>query len=135
MLVIATYRRRDRRGTVRAHRAPSRSGQRSKIELSGFDDHEVRALVRSTAPPETMHTLVELTVALHDVTGGNPLFLRELLRELDEQFVMVEQTPAELSQTITEIAPPVSRAGGSPARRLTRPAHRVICAAATVGAT
>ena len=134
MLAIATY----RDDEIDGERAElimrlARSAQRSTIELSGFDDHEVRALVRSTAPPETMHTLVELTVALHDVTGGNPLFLRELLRELDEQFVMVEST-AELAETIASISPVGVRAlVDRRLERLTEPARRVIRAAATVG--
>ena len=133
VLVIATY-----RDEIDAERAElierlTRSAQRTKIELSGFDDHEVRALVRATAPPETMHTLVELTVTLHDVTGGNPLFLRELLRELDEQVVKVENT-AELSETISAIAPVGVRAlVDRRLARLTEHAHYVICAAATVG--
>lgn len=134
ILVIATY----RDDEIDGERAElierlARSGQRSKIDLSGFDDHEVRALVRSTAPPETMHTLVELAVTLHDVTGGNPLFLRELLRELDEQFVKVDGT-AELSETIAAISPSGVRAlVDRRLERLTEHAHRVICAAATVG--
>ncbi len=133
MLVIATYR--DEVDTERSELIErlARTGRRSKIELSGFDDHEVRALVRATAPPETMHTLVELAVTLHDVTGGNPLFLRELLRELDEQVVNLGST-TELSQTITEIAPAGVRALVN--RRLARVtvhANRVMCAAATVG--
>ncbi|MDQ1511804.1 MAG: hypothetical protein QOG50_3648 [Actinomycetota bacterium] len=133
MLVIATY-----RDEIDAERAElierlTRSAQRTKIELSGFDDHEVRALVRATAPPETMHTLVELTVTLHDVTGGNPLFLRELLREIDEQVAKVEST-AELSETISAIAPVSVRAlVDRRLARLTEHAHLVICAAATVG--
>jgi DNA-binding SARP family transcriptional activator len=133
MLVIATY-----RDEIDAERADlierlARSAQRTKIELSGFDDHEVRALVRATAPPETMHTLVELTVTLHDVTGGNPLFLRELLRELDEQVVKVEST-AELSAAISAIAPVGVRAlVDRRLARLTEHAHHVVCAAATVG--
>ena len=133
MLVIATFR--DEIDPERAELIErlTRSAQRTKIALSGFDDHEVRALVRATAPPETMHKLVELTVTLHDVTGGNPLFLRELLRELDEQVVKVEST-AELSETITAIAPVGVRAlVDRRLARLTEHAHRVICAAAAVG--
>jgi len=134
MLVIATF----RDDEIDGERADligrlARSGQRSKIDLSGFDDHEVRALVRSTSPPETMPALVELTVTLHDATGGNPLFLRELLRELDEQFVKLEST-AELAETITAIAPAGVRAlVDRRLERLTEHAHRVVCAAATVG--
>src|SRR4029079_10102270 len=79
------------------------------------------------------HTLVELTVTLHDVTGGNPLFLRELLRELDEHFVKVEST-AELSETIAAISPVGVRAlVDRRLERLTEHGRRVICAAATVG--
>lgn len=133
MLVIGTF-----RDEVDGERAElierlGRSGHRSKIDLAGFDGHEVRALVRATAPPETMHTLFELTGTLHDVTGGNPLFLRELLRELDEQVVKVETT-AELSETIAAIAPAGVRAlVDRRLARLTERAHRVMCAAATVG--
>jgi len=121
LLVIATY-----RDEIDAERAElierfTRSAQRTKIELSGFDDHEVRALVRATAPPETMHTLVELAVTLQDVTGGNPLFLRELLRELDGPVVKIENA-AELSETITAIAP-VRRSGAR--RSPARPPHRL----------
>ena len=79
-----------------------------------------------------MHTLLELTVTLHDVTGGNPLFLRELLRELDEQVVKVET--AELSKRSRAIAPVGVRAlVDRRLERLTEHAHRVICAAATLG--
>jgi predicted ATPase/DNA-binding SARP family transcriptional activator len=133
MLVIATY-----RDEVDGERADiierlARSGHRSKIDLSGFDGHEVRALVRATAPPETMHTLFGLTGTLHDVTGGNPLFLRELLRELDEQVVKVETTD-ELAETIAAVAPAGVRAlVDRRLSRLTERAHHVICAAATVG--
>jgi DNA-binding SARP family transcriptional activator len=133
MLMIATY-----RDEVDGERAEiierlARSANRSTIELSGFDGHEVRALIRTTAPPETMRTLFELTTTLHDVTGGNPLFLRELLRELDEQVVKVENA-AELSETITAIAPAGVRAlVDRRLARLTEQARRVVCAAATVG--
>jgi DNA-binding SARP family transcriptional activator len=134
MLVIATYRDDEvdgERSELIARLA--RSAQRTKVELSGFDDHEVRALVRSTAPPETMHALVELTVTLHDTTGGNPLFLRELLRELDEQYVKVESS-ADLAETITEIAPIGVRALiDRRLGRLTEPARAVTRAAAAVG--
>ena len=133
MLVVATY-----RDEIDAERTDlierlARSGQRSTIPLSGFDDHEVRALVRATAPPETVHTLVELTLTLQDVTGGNPLFLRELLRELDEQVVNVESTAA-LAEIITAIAPVGVRAVVERRlARLTENARRVIRAAATAG--
>ena len=133
MLVVATYRDEidGERADVIERLAPS--GQRAKMELSGFDGHEVRALIRATAPPETMGTLFELTGTLHDVTGGNPLFLRELLRELDEQGVKVG-TAEELGETIIAIAPAGVRAlVDRRLARLTEHAHRVMYAAATLG--
>jgi len=133
-VVIATYRNDDidgERSDAIEHLTPSL--RRAIIELQGFDDHEVRALVRATAPPETMHTLLELAATLHDVTSGNPFFLRELLREFDEQLAKLDD-PHELSQTLQTIAPVGIRALVD--RRLARlsdNANRVLRAAAVVG--
>lgn len=134
MLVIATYRDDEIDGErVEMIEQLARSAQRTKIDLTGFDDHEVRALVRATAPPETLHVLVDLAATLHDVTGGNPFFLRELLRELDEQFVKLN-TAEQLSDTLTTIAPVGVRALVDRRReRLTTHADQVIKAAATLG--
>ncbi len=134
MLVIATFRD-DEIDGERAEIIEQlvRPAQRTTIDLAGFDDHEVRALVRATAPPETLHVLVDLAATLHGVTGGNPFFLRELLRELDEQFVKLERTQ-QLSDTLTTIAPVGVRALVDRRReRLTVHADQVIKAAATLG--
>ena len=88
--------------------------------LSGFDGHEVRALIRATAPPETMSTPFELTGTLHDVTGGNPPFLREPLRELDEQAVKVGTAPGP-PRTPPPRAPARVR---PPGLRMSRPPRR-----------
>ena len=45
----------------------------------------MRALIRSAALPETMPAIIDASGALQDITGGNPYFLRELLRELDDE--------------------------------------------------
>lgn len=133
-LVIATFRDDEIDGErTEIIEQLARSAQRTKIDLTGFDDHEIRALVRATAPPETLHVLVDLAATLHDVTGGNPFFLRELLRELDEQFVKLESTE-QLSDTLTTIAPVGVRALVDRRReRLSVHADRVIKAAATLG--
>src|SRR5262249_27691459 len=101
MIVIATYRDDDidgERADAIAHLASA--SRRTTIDLSGFNDHEVRALVRATAPPETMQTFLEVAATLHDVTAGNPFFLRELLRELDEQLAKLDDDPLELSHAL-----------------------------------
>jgi DNA-binding SARP family transcriptional activator len=133
-LIIATF----RDDEIDGERAETiwrlaRSANRSSVVLTGFDDHEVRALVRATAPPETLHTLVDLTATLHDITGGNPFFLRELLRDLDELMVKLE-SPDALSEALSTIAPVGVRAlVDHRFTALTPNAERVMSAAATLG--
>ena len=94
-LVVATFRDDEIDGErVESIRRLARSVHRAAIELSGFDDHEVRALRHATAPPETRHTLVDLAATLLEITGGNPFFLRELLRDLDELLVKLDDPEA-----------------------------------------
>ena len=126
MVVVATYRD-DDIGSTRADAidrlAPS--SQRTIINLAGFDDHEVRALVRALASPEAMHTLLALAATLHNVTTGNPFFLRELLREVDDEAVKVDD-PQELADTLQTIAPVgVQALVDRRFARLSEPARRV----------
>lgn len=84
-LVIATYREDEvsgERADLIARLAPPNAVH--ALHLDGFDHNEVRALIRATATPEVMHHLVDLAPAVRDVTGGNPFFTRELLREFDD---------------------------------------------------
>ncbi len=74
------------------------------LPLEGFGEHEVRALIRSAAPPETMSAIIDAAGSLHEITGGNPYFLRELLRELDEEPAKVDGE-CGLAQTLATIAP------------------------------
>ena len=64
---------------------------RTKIELTGFDDHEVRALVREPCRRRrsTRWSTSRPRLA-RGHGGGNPFFLRELLRELDEHLVKLD---------------------------------------------
>jgi DNA-binding SARP family transcriptional activator len=134
VLVVATFRddeiSGERADLVAGLAPPSRV---RTLELGGFTDHEVRALVRATAPPETMHTLIDLTVTLQDITGGNPFFLRELLRELDEEPIKLDSGP-HTAHTLATIAPAGVRAlVERRLERLTGPARGVMHAAAAVG--
>ena len=74
------------------------------LPLDGFGDHEVRALIRSAAPPETMPEIIDASVSLQEITGGNPYFLRELLRELDEE-PEKHDGERDLARTLATIAP------------------------------
>ncbi len=79
------------------------------LPLDGFGDHEVRALIRSAAPPETMSAIIEASDSLHEITGGNPYFLRELLRELDEEPAKLEGE-RDIARKLATIAPAGVRA-------------------------
>ena len=89
--------------------------------------------MRATAPPETLHTLVDLAAQLRDVTGGNPFFLRELLRELDEHLVKLDDA-AEVAEAFGTIAPVGVRAlVDLRLVRMTDSAGRAIRAASVLG--
>lgn len=103
------------------------------LHLRGFGDYEVRALIRSAAQPETMPTIIDAAASLRDITGGNPYFLRELLRELDEEPAKLDGG-GDLAETLATIAPAGVRALVD--RRLDRLTERgrdVLDAAAVLG--
>jgi len=74
------------------------------MRLRPFLDTEARSLVQTIAPPESVAILADHAAALCDATHGNPFFLRELLRELDDECVKLTNT-AELFNALSTIAP------------------------------
>jgi DNA-binding SARP family transcriptional activator len=110
LVVIATLRDDDLGGDQQAliHEL-SPPGAVDVVGVGGFDDNEVRALIRATAAPESMQHLVDLSATVHDLTNGNPFFIRELLRELDDDPTKTSD-PTQLAQAITSIAPAGVRA-------------------------
>jgi DNA-binding SARP family transcriptional activator/tetratricopeptide (TPR) repeat protein len=102
------------------------------VTMRGFDDNEVRALIRATAAPDSMQQLVDLATTVHDVTNGNPFFIRELLRELDDQPTN-SGDPLALAQAIASIAPAGVRALlDRRVARLSDPSRYVLQMAATL---
>jgi DNA-binding SARP family transcriptional activator len=100
--------------------------------LRPFHDNEVRTLVETIAPPENVEILGEHAAALRGATDGNPFFLRELLRELDEESVKLSK-PADLFSALSSIAPAGVRAlAQRRMERLTSLGRVVIHAAATL---
>jgi DNA-binding SARP family transcriptional activator len=81
VLVVGTYRDED---LGRAHPFAPVLGQLRRerlcelVNLRGLDADDVGALVRAAAVDQS------LAQVLHDETGGNPFFVREILRNLDE---------------------------------------------------
>ena len=110
------------------------SGLSTKLPMSGFDDHEVRALVRAAASPQARDVLVDFAAALHDTTGGNPLFLRELLSEFDDHRLKVGDT-SDVAETLSRLAPLGVRAlVDDRLGRLSAAARTVVGAASVAGA-
>jgi len=103
------------------------------LRLDGFGELEVRALIRSAALPETLPEIVDASASLHDITRGNPYYLRELLRELDEEPKHLAGDGG-LERTLATIAPAGVRAlVDRRLDRLTRQGRDVLDAAAVLG--
>jgi DNA-binding SARP family transcriptional activator len=67
-----------------------------QLRLTGLDTTELQALVQATALDELRERALARLSELRDVTRGNPLYAREVLRELAE---------ARDEMTIAEVAP------------------------------
>lgn len=108
-------------------------GRVERILLQGFDDNEIRALVRAVAAPEAVPVMLGLTSILREVTEGSPLFVRELLREVDEDPTKLHD-PMELARALTDMAPEGVRALVERRLSLLSPVGRdVLQVAATLG--
>lgn len=105
LLVVATYRDDEPNPDI-AETLSALAPRRyvTNLELVGFDDHEARALIRTTCPMELTSTLLGVALTLRDTTGGNPFHLRELLRELTVHRTLT-CAREELERTIAALAP------------------------------
>ena len=131
LLVVVTFRD-DEIGSDAAERLESLGppGQVRRVHLSVFDDNEVRALVRVTAAPDSLPRLLELSGTIREVTGGNPFFVRELLRDLDDETKLDDN----LERRLSTIAPAGARAiVDRRVEGLTAPAAQIVRAMAVVG--
>jgi tetratricopeptide (TPR) repeat protein len=59
-------------------------GSAARIDLEGLDVHAVEALLRASAPAEQLADLLPEAHVIREVTGGNPLFVKEILRDLGD---------------------------------------------------
>jgi DNA-binding SARP family transcriptional activator/tetratricopeptide (TPR) repeat protein len=107
---VATYRDDDISGErlelIQSLAPPS---QCRVLRLRPFHDGEVRSLIRAIAPPESVGVLADHASTIRGVTGGNPLFLRELLRELDDEGMKLVNGD-DLNVALARIAPAGVRA-------------------------
>ncbi len=103
---------------------------RGTICLDGFNDSEVRALIRAEAPPEALDELLRTAPTLRSLTAGNPLYLRELLYDIDDETIKID----ELVSTRPGLA--IAPSGCSTLRerfdQLAEPARMILRAAAVL---
>ena len=103
------------------------------IELSGLAEEEITTLVGSLVgwnPPS------EVARSLHGETGGNPFFLEEVVRHLEQLGLSADpERLAGVTATVREIGVParVRELVGRRVQRLTRPGRETLAAAAVIG--
>ena len=91
LLIVATYRTTEADGTeqvVRFVASLARELPLERLPLAGLADEEVAELIRALAGRPSS---LPLGSAMRHDTAGNPLFVGQLLRHLDESGVLVER--------------------------------------------
>ena len=69
-----------------------------RLSLTGLDEGEVLSLVRATSPHET--TTLDQARRLRSETEGNPFFVAEIARHLDESGATVHELPGSVKEVI-----------------------------------
>ena len=129
LLIVGTFR--DARaelgeGVVGALAELGRQPVTSRMRLEGFDERDVARFVARVAGLEVS---AELVVKLHARTGGNPLFLSQLVQPLAEDGDLV-RFEAELDKRVPQEAQEVVRWR---LERLPEPARAVLEVASVIG--
>jgi tetratricopeptide (TPR) repeat protein len=83
LLILASYREEDREWLADLRQGLERQAVLSEIKLSGLDEAAIQEILRSLRGQEIMDRA--LADRLHQATGGNPLFLLEVLGTLIEE--------------------------------------------------
>ena len=91
MMIVLTYRTTEAHGTGQVVRALSdleREVETDRVGLAGFGDDDVAAMVGALGGAPAGHPL---GAALRSDTAGNPLFVTQLVRHLEERGALVER--------------------------------------------
>ncbi len=107
VLFIGTYRTSDVERTHRVLETAAETetaGRGTVLELEPFSRREVSSLVSSILDAEIPDTLAD---AIYDHTGGTPLFVTELARQLTETLDLV-QTGADLPTDLADVTVPAT---------------------------
>jgi DNA-binding SARP family transcriptional activator len=108
-----------------------------RLSLSGLEEDEVVSFLGASAGHEMDQMGLNLAHALHRETGGNPLFVAEVLRHLVETHSLVQEHTGRWVQTkdLSEVGLPesVRQVIQSRVRRLGEGAGRVLSTASVLG--
>lgn len=88
LLIVATVRDLDvapGEPVARLLHDTGRDGTRTTVPLAGFASDEVAEYLRVHAPAPLLAEVLPHTETVHDITGGNPLFVQEVLHHLAEE--------------------------------------------------
>lgn len=126
-LLLGTFREEELRRRERCAAIVDRvASMASTLVLSGLDSDSIRACIEEG----TRRTVADASVTrLQEITGGNPLFLHELIRIYGEEL-------AEGIPSLSDVAPasgPLRDAIRRHVRPLSTSAREFLCAAAVVG--
>jgi DNA-binding SARP family transcriptional activator/tetratricopeptide (TPR) repeat protein len=109
----------------------------SRIELTGLDDEGVVALLEATAGQTLDDAGVGLAHAVYGETDGNPFFVNEVLRNLNETGVIYQDAAGRWTavESLDQIALPdsVRVVIGARVGRLGKDAERVLFLASVIG--
>ncbi|HXY93997.1 MAG TPA: AAA family ATPase [Acidimicrobiia bacterium] len=102
----------------------------ARVPLDGLDTDAVTRIVEGSRGPSTAGDSTDLARTVREQTDGNPFFIREMLRDLDES-----SGPSGADGAGSSVGVPSSVRGLVTQRvaRLPEPAERVLAAASVVG--
>ncbi len=140
LLLVGTYRdvELDRRHPL-ASVLPALRRERGtrRLALRGLDEPEVAALLEALLDRPSSEHSRQFAAALHDTTEGNPLFVQEIVRHLQENGRLLRRDGRWTSdaRSIDELELPegVREVIGRRLARLTEPTNRVLAGAAVLG--
>lgn len=111
--------------------APPSRTQHHRLE--GFDDHEVRAFLRTIADPRVAENLVAVSTTFRDVSDGNPFHIAALARDLEER-ELLSSDREQLDASVRNLTPvDVGDLIRRRVSRLSEPARHVVDVAAVIG--
>ena len=104
----------------------------TRLSLRGLGEREVQGLIAALAGPETSAQLLH---AVFNSTGGNPFFVGEMVRHLNETGALARTGSAGTSGRVTDVGLPegIKEVIGRRLSRVSEPCNRALSLAAVIG--